>query len=617
MKDRESPANRKRVGTTSEETVDQEKKTLVESEQHYRALVEHAPDAIVVLDTDSGRFVDCNPNTLRLFGLTREELLSVGPLEVSPPVQSDGRLSTDVSRDNRARVMDGHQLTFPWLHKHTDGHVIPCEVHLLRLPGKGRVLLRGSITNIEERMKAERTLRESEEKYRVVADAATDAIITINEDSEILYANPSTETVFGYPPRELVGRHLTLLMPEPARTRHTESLRRFVASGKRNVPWNGLEIPALHRSGRIFPVEISFGSMRRENGEYLFIGIVRDISERKRIESLQSGRGACGMTVIEGARMIVTDLEDLAQPTDQIKLALRLGLRTCWSQPIISHNEQILGSFVVFFGQPHHPSNQDLELLKQAACIAGMAVERTRAHEALQRSEAALRKSHLELQGLAGKLISAHEEERRKVARELHDDITQRLASLAIELGKLEQDRVSGSSSLEGRIGDPQKRMVKLADDIQGVSRQLHPSILDDLGLVDAIESECSRFSEREGIRTRFLPESIPEELLKNVSLCLYRVTQEGLRNIAKHSRAREVNVSLSAEARCIQLQIRDSGIGFVPSRVRGRGGLGLASMEERVRLIEGDISVHSRPEKGTTIKVRAPLPGRKQKPTF
>ena len=153
-------------------------------------------------------------------------------------------------------------------------------------------------------------------------------------------------------------------------------------------------------------------------------------------------------------------------------------------------------------------------------------------------------------------------------------------------------------------------QLIKLSQDVHGLSRQLHPSILEDLGLVEALRSECGSFSQREGIPIRFAPQYVPRGIRNDVALCLYRITQEGLRNVAKHSGVREASVSLVATDEGIMLSIEDSGAGFDPAWVRGKPGLGLASMEERARLIDGDFSVRSQPGKGTLIEVWAPLSG-------
>lgn len=213
------------------------------------------------------------------------------------------------------------------------------------------------------------------------------------------------------------------------------------------------------------------------------------------------------------------------------------------------------------------------------------------------------------LRQLAGRLINAQEEERRRLARELHDDLTQRLAVLAIEAGKLEQQFLGAPEPVLGRLRQMKEQIVKLSADVHVISRQLHPSILDDLGLVSAMESECASFAQREGITVKYDPQGVPAPLPRDVALCIYRVTQEALRNIAKHARTKEAYVTLAGTDDGILLSIRDQGAGFDPSQLRGRAGLGLASMEERVRLVQGGLFVKSEPRQGTVIEVRVPLP--------
>lgn len=227
-----------------------------------------------------------------------------------------------------------------------------------------------------------------------------------------------------------------------------------------------------------------------------------------------------------------------------------------------------------------------------------------------KQAEASLAESRETLQMLAGGLLSVQEEERRRLARDLHDDLTQRLAVLAIEAGKLERQLEPLPADIREKVGHMKEQMVKLSSDVHDLSRQLHPSIIDDLGLRQAIQSECVNFTKREGIAVKYEPKNIPAKIPRDISVCLFRIVQEGLRNIAKHAKVAEAQVKLVGKDNMIFLTIEDSGVGFDPIQVRGDTGLGLVSMEERTRLIQGEFLVQSKPGQGTVIRVTAKLSG-------
>lgn len=238
-----------------------------------------------------------------------------------------------------------------------------------------------------------------------------------------------------------------------------------------------------------------------------------------------------------------------------------------------------------------------------ALIIAQDITERKRASLALRESEAHLRE-------LARRLISAQEDERRRLARELHDDVTQQLASLAMDAAMLEPTVETATAPAEaaGQLGSIAARLRKLASSVGHLSRQLHPSILDNLGLGKAVESECAGFSKRTGIAVDYAADAPVEGLRGDAALALYRSAQEGLRNVEKHSHALSARVWLRRSGGDILLTISDTGTGFDVRAAREEAGLGLASMEERVVLFGGALSVESAPGKGTTIEVRLPF---------
>lgn len=226
-----------------------------------------------------------------------------------------------------------------------------------------------------------------------------------------------------------------------------------------------------------------------------------------------------------------------------------------------------------------------------------------------RRAEEDLRASHRELRALAGRLLRAQESERRRIAREMHDDWTQRLAVLGIDVAMLGQ-QLGAPDKARPLLLSIQGKLMRLTEDVHALSRQIHPSILDDLGLVEALRSECAAFSDREGIALSYCPEGVPDSLPKDVALCVYRIAQEALRNIAKHASVDRARVALTATGRELLLRVQDAGAGFDATGVPSRPGLGLSSMQERARLIQAALSVTSEPGLGTTVLVSVPLGG-------
>ena len=223
-----------------------------------------------------------------------------------------------------------------------------------------------------------------------------------------------------------------------------------------------------------------------------------------------------------------------------------------------------------------------------------------------KQAEAAVLRYQRELQTLTAKLIGNEEQNSRHIARELHDVFSQKLAVLGMELSTLQQ--LESESPLRERLRHAAGQIGSMANDIHQLSRRLHPAILDDLGVAAALSAECVAFSTYYGVPVEFTPLNPPKRLPEDVSLCLYRVAQESLRNIGKHAGAAEVRVVLTGRANETRLMIEDAGGGFELEHVRGKGGLGLVSMDERVRLVGGTFSIQSKPGKGTRVEVRVPM---------
>jgi signal transduction histidine kinase len=227
--------------------------------------------------------------------------------------------------------------------------------------------------------------------------------------------------------------------------------------------------------------------------------------------------------------------------------------------------------------------------------------------EMLHRREADLRVSYERNRALAGRLIDSQELERERIARDLHDDLSQKLAVLNIELDQLTRRLETDAPHLVDAAQETSHRAAEIASDVHDLSHQLHPSRLKVLGLIQAMQGVCRDVGNQHGISVDFSHEGVPSGVSPATSLCLYRITQEALHNVAKHSGARRAAVRLSREQGLLYLQIADQGVGFEPASFDG-AGLGLVSMTERVNHLGGRLIIRSAPGAGTRIGVRVPL---------
>jgi signal transduction histidine kinase len=205
-------------------------------------------------------------------------------------------------------------------------------------------------------------------------------------------------------------------------------------------------------------------------------------------------------------------------------------------------------------------------------------------------------------------LLLGQETERKRIARELHDDISQRLAIVGLTLSEVEKLSPAASPVLESKLKAIRQHVNSIAHDIHRISHNLHPSTLVDLGLVSALRGLCREFTDRTHVAVQFVGDVAAAQASQEVAISLYRITQECLANVAMHSGSREARVALVERPGTLQLTIADTGIGFDAKRLRARAGLGLVSIRERARLIGADVQITSAPVSGTKIELRVPL---------
>jgi two-component system, NarL family, sensor kinase len=216
------------------------------------------------------------------------------------------------------------------------------------------------------------------------------------------------------------------------------------------------------------------------------------------------------------------------------------------------------------------------------------------------------RQTERRLEELAGRLISAQEDERSRIGRELHDHVSQRLGILAI---KIDQLRMASAvpTSIDPALEELRKQTSEITDDIHALSHRLHSSMLDHLGVVPALQRLVGECADRYAIPIAFTHGPLASPVSSEVALCLFRIAEESLTNVAKHSRAAAARVDLSSDVEGIRLTIADTGVGFDPGVLETKAGLGFVSMRERLRLVHGTIRVAAAPDHGTSIEVWVP----------
>ena len=435
-------------------------------------------------------------------------------------------------------------------------------------------------------------MRESEEGFRQLFEHATDNLI-LHDRGRIIEVNQQTCRSLGYTREELL--RMSLFDIEVGYSK--EFLIDLWEKGEDVVTLSGIY---RRKDGLTFPTEIRAGEITYR-GQTLRLAAARDVSARKQAEealqeseeyyrslfnNMLNGYAYCQMYFEQGRPVDFIFLNVNKAFGDLTGLVDVIGKKVSEAIPGIRESDpELLEMFgrVALTGIPER-AEVYVESLKMWFSISvysplkeyfvtifDVITERKRAEEALRASEAALRKGEESYRNLARQLLTAQEAERKRLARELHDDLSQRLAGLAMEAEMLgQQMSPQGAGAVE--LKDMKDKLVTLSIDVHSLSRQLHPSILDDLGLPDAIASECARFRRQDSMAIDFKAENITKEIPPDVAVCLYRIVQEGLRNISKHAQATEVTISLVGRNDSIILTIMDNGRGFDPGQKRPSG---------------------------------------------
>lgn len=484
-----------------------------------------------------------------------------------------------------------------------------------------------------ERENAQRTLASVRARVGGIVESAMDAIITVDEAQRVVQFNAAAERIFRWPRNAVIGQRLDMLIPDRYREAHRSDVERF---GTTNVTSRAMGsqmvLAGLRANGEEFPIDASI-SQHVEAGRKLFTVILRDVTERVRAEELLARSEARLRGILDSAMDAIITVDEnqhivlfnhaaelvFGCPRDQA-----LGAPLAWFIPERFRARH--GEHLQRFGQAQSSSRRMGGV--GARVVMGLRrngeefpIEASISHtgEGAQRfytvilrdvterakSEEALRRSREELRQFSVAASTLREQEKSRVARELHDELGQSLTALKIDVGFLKERLAAQGGEVVSKLASMQVMLDGTVAAARRIAADLRPLMLDDLGLVAACDWLASNFKQRTGIHCELTMGGGDLDLPDPYATAVFRVMQESLTNIAKHAEATQVEATLQREGRNITLTVRDNGTGFDLADPRKPNSYGLLGVRERAYLLGGWANIHSAPGKGTTVELQ------------
>ena len=616
-----------------------------------------SPHPMGVTELETGRCLDINDACLEMFGFQRDEVIGQTTLlsGIWPDPQDRARLIKRLKSELSVR-----NLEVPMRMKHGGLRRFLISADAVML-GKTRCLLMIG-NDITERKLAEKALLsaqeelerrvrertgelertnaaliESEERFRTFLGHAPNLAFIKTADGRYLYANRRFEEVFRLDQHSIVGKTDEELFPHEQADQY-QSNDRLVLETERAIEFEEVALYAdgLHTNIVVkFPVRDGLGHI------YATGGIVTDITDRKNAEEELRRSEAFTASVIDNLPIMVfvKDAKDLrfARLNKAGERLLGYSERELLGKSdydffpkaeadfFTANDRKALatGRLLDIPEEPIKTRNGVIRLLHtkkipitdhegKPLYLLGISEDITdykRAEEELRQSQEELRQHRAQLQDLTSKLITAQENERQRIARELHDDYSQRLAALVFDVVSLEQQPPLLPELIGIALEPVREQLERLSDDLHNLAYKLHPSLLEHAGLQPAIEDQIREVTKRTGLSVSLKVNHVPSSLSLDHSTCLFRVLQESLQNVVRHACATEAIVKLKGSSKGVGLSVRDNGKGFDASdKSAHHKGLGLTSMQERLRLLNGLLRIQSKPAEGTKICAWIPV---------
>jgi PAS domain S-box-containing protein len=592
--------------------------TAIPDIQVFRDVFNASPIGIAVENLD-GQPLFVNPALCSMLGCSEEELRGKHCVQFSPP--DDAEKDWALFQKLRAGLTDHYQLEKRYFRR--DGSLVWGRLSLSLLNHRPSPLVLAMVEDITEKKTAE----EARFRHAAIVESSEDAIASGTLDGIIVSWNAGAQRMYGYTEAEAVGKPITMLLPPELPDEENKILETLRAGGH----IEHFETIRVTKTGKKINVSLTISPIKDASGRTVGIsGIARDITEGKRAEKAlaEMNRNLVAQAALlqareELLRVFVKNVPAAVAMLDRDMRYLQVSDRWC-SDNSVEASELLGRSRELSPEMPDRWKEVNRRALQGETLRADedrwesggstrwarWEVRPWRAADGtvggiLILAEDITRRKETEetLSDMTRKLIEAQEQERARIGRELHDDINQRLAMLSLELEQLQEN----PSEIQPRVKELRRQMAEVSNDVQALSHDLHSSKLEYLGVVAGMKSWCKEFAERQNMEIDFRSD-VSSILPLAVGLSLFRVLQEALNNAIKHSGVKRIEVQLREESGEIHLIVSDSGRGFDVEAAKQGKGLGLTSMRERVRLVNGTIGIDSKPMGGTVIHVRVPF---------
>ena len=489
---------------------------------------------------------------------------------------------------------------------------------------------------VADRRALHRELRDVQARVGGIVESAMDAIITVNEEQRIVQFNASAERVFRWPRAAMIGQRLDTLIPERFRPAHGGHVERFGLT-KTTPRGMGAQMVlyGLRSDGTEFPIEASI-SQHSESGTRLFTVILRDVTERVRGADLLAHSEARLRGILNSAMDAIITVDEnqhivlFNKAAEEVFGCAReeaIGAPLGWFIPERfrhEHGEHLrrfghagtssrrMGMMRIVMGLRRNGEEFPIDASISQVMEGGQRLFTVILRDVTERArnEAALRQSRDEIRAIGLAAQSLREQEKSRVARELHDELGQALTALKIDLGWLKENAGASDLLIREKLSGMQFLVDGTVAATRRISSDLRPLVLDDLGLAAAADWLVQNFTQRTGTPCELAVARGFDHVPDPHATTLFRALQESLTNIAKHAQASHVEVTLARDGEGITLLVRDDGKGFLPADPRKPNSFGLLGLRERAYLLGGEVSIDSAPGRGTIIDMRLPEPG-------